>query len=96
MEVDFWSETLGGKDDLKLFMNAKKFRTRKNKYSKVASFIFGIDGENKIAIHYKSIGSGSMHRVDLFKNGRFESQCYCSQENLRFTLTLMTGFVLEF
>lgn len=94
MEVDFWSETLGGKDDLKLFMNAKKFRTRKNKYSKVSSFIFGIDEENKIVIHYESIGS--MYRVDLFKNGIFKRQSYCFQESLRFTLTLMTGFVLEF
>lgn len=41
MDKDFWDKAFGGKDTLRLSINARNFRIRQNRYSSTATFEYG-------------------------------------------------------
>lgn len=98
MDKDFWDKAFGGKDTLRLSINARNFHIRQNRYSSTATFEYG-EGM-RVRIVYGTHGrSNKVPRYAIYGGaglGLWTGRHWCTSINsLSYSVQNLTGLVLN-
>lgn len=96
MNKDFWDVAFGGKDALRLSIDARNFRIRKNLYSLTATFECG-DGM-RIRVKYSKwciFDEEFSYKVSLHGRHPLSERWSPHIDNVRFSVQELTGLVLD-